>query len=221
MDGPWIWEQLIVSPVSASLWLALSFLLAVVSTLAAKTVAPGLERPVRIARWVLVPYLGLLLGGLSPRAFGLSDLDWAAGLKEGVVILAGLVALLALIRLGIEGQRREPALHPRRSVRALPFQAVENAAREFHWCFLRGAAWEILLAMPFSAGATTYWAVWLAAALALPGIFFHPGPHSDKLISTLILGSTAGLFFLTRNFWLCLLLHLCLRAILQWRRPAA
>ena len=229
MDGSWLLEQLTLSPMRAGLWLALSFLLAVITTGVTRLVAPDLESIVRLVRRVQVPYLGLILGGLSPRLMGLTELDWASGFSVGVVLLAALLTLLLLIRILLHTERGPPAADapPGRSASLLLF---ESSAQEFHWCFLRGAVWDLLIQPLYSSGGfelglqsgpeqIQYWAVWIAAALSLPGIGIQRGRMSERLITLLILAATSTLFLYTRNFWLCCLLHLGIRVILQWGQP--
>ena len=94
MDGSWLLEQLTQLSAGAGLWLALSFLLAALTSGVTRFVAPDLERLVRVVRWVQLPYIGLILGGLSPRLMGLTEIDWASGLRVGVLLLTGLLTLL-------------------------------------------------------------------------------------------------------------------------------
>ena len=89
----------------AGLWLALSFLLAGIATGVTRAIAPDLERLVRVVRWVQIPYIGLILGGLSPRLMGLTNVDWVSGFRVGVVALAGLLVLLFLIRTWLNFDR--------------------------------------------------------------------------------------------------------------------
>ena len=211
-------EQLTSFPPRPGQWLALSFMLAVLSGGAARLFAQDAARIVRLIRWVLVPYIGLILGVLSPRLMGLSDVDWGLGLRVGVVLLAGMVALLVIIRIGLHtDQTRLPATPL--SGRSSGFLLPEGSAREFHWCFLRGAVWELLLSSPPAFQIPQYWALWISAALSLPGIFVHSRHSSERLTTAVILLATTTLFLYTRNFWLCWLLHLGIRGILQWGFP--
>ncbi len=229
MDGSWLWEQLTLSPLRAGFWLVLSFLLAGVTTGVTRLIAPELERIARLVRWVQLPYIGLILGGLSPRLMGLTELDWAVGFSIGVVLLFAMLILLALMRIWLHTDQELP---PSRATRTgtphsgAPIQSAssglllfESSAQEFHWCFLRGAVWDLLLSLPSAPESPQYWAVWIGAALALPGISIQRKPISDRLSTALILMTTSSLFLYTRNFWLCWLLHLCIRIILQWRQP--
>lgn len=218
MDIAWIWEQLSAAPARAGLWLASSFLLAGLTAGLARLFAPDLERTVRVVRWVSLPYLGLVVGELSPRSMGVSYLDWSLGLRVGLVVLAGMLALLVIVRIWLHSERNIP-----QSERSPgPFSLmmwIESSAQEFHWCFLRGASLDLLISFPTPDQVVQYWSTWLGAALAVPGVILHSRSNSNRLISAAILLSTTSLFLYTRNFWLSWLLHAGIRAILQWRQP--
>ena len=218
MDIAWIWEQLSAAPTRAGLWLASSFLLAGLTAGLARLFAPRLERTVRVIRWVFLPYLGLVVGELSPRSMGVSYLDWSLGLRVGLVVLAGMLALFVIVRIWLHSERGLPP--GERS--AGPFSLmmwIESSAQEFHWCFLRGASLDLLISFPAPDQVVQYWSTWLGAALAVPGVMLHSRGNSDRLISVAILLSTTSLFLYTRNFWLSWLLHAGTRAVLQWRQP--
>ena len=150
-------EQLTASPMRAGLWLALSFLLAGIATGVTRTIAPDLERLVRVVRWVQVPYIGLILGGLSPRLMGLSEFDWSSGFSVGVVALAGLLVLLFLVRIWLQMSAEVP--NPNASIgRFSSLSLIESSAQEFHWCFLRGAVWELLISLASPLVSPQYWA---------------------------------------------------------------
>ena len=220
MDIAWILEQLSAAPTRAGLWLASSILLAGFTSGLARLFAPGLERTVRVVRWVSLPYLGLVVGDLSPRSMGVSYLDWSLGLRVGLVVLAGMLALLVIVRIWLHSERGLPPVE--RS--AGPFSLmmwIESSAQEFHWCFLRGASLDLLISFPAPDQVVQYWSTWLGAALAVPGVILHSRGNSNRLISAAILLSTTSLFLYTRNFWLSWLLHAGIRAVLQWRQPPA
>jgi hypothetical protein len=187
-------------------WLLASFGASLVLLILGRYLGGDQRRNGRLLRWILIPYLGLLAGGLSPRLMGLSDLDWVAGLGLGVVLISAVWVLLVLIRitLHLEESARETAQPPLPSV---VDRLVVAGAQEFHWTFLRAAVWEILLLAPMAIQLPGYWAVWVASLLALPGIATQYRDLSQRLIATVVLITTAILFFYTRNFWLCWLLH--------------
>lgn len=201
MDRVWLLEQL--TPERPGFWLALSVGLAVLIAAAAGRFAPGLAAWLRPLRWVLVPYGGLVLGGLSPRLLGLTQLDWAATFGIGTALLFAVAVLLLLIRIPLQGS----ALAGGESGDGLGVLIFASGARSFHWCFLRGALWDLLLALPAPPELPLYWAVWLGAALALPGVATQPGQLPQKLTALLALIVTTVVFLYTRNFWLCWLVH--------------
>ncbi|MEZ4676546.1 MAG: hypothetical protein R2932_20170 [Caldilineaceae bacterium] len=84
---------------------------------------------------------------------------------------------------------------------------VYAGAEEFHWCFLRGALWEILQGAILQSDQAGYWAIWLAALMALPGILRFQTTLLTRLIKVILLLLTTILFVYTQNFWLCWLLH--------------
>ncbi len=214
----WLVEQLTATPLGAGPWLTLSFILAGVATFGTRQFAPHIEQPVRTARWILLPYVGLLVGALSPRLMGLGNPDLISGLIVGVVAVSGLFVLLALIRIWLEtdteatgalsyiGQFSGPSL-------------IESCAQEFHWCFLRGSVLDLLYSLSFSPSSSQYWAVWIGAAISLPGVFVQSSTQTDRLLTLLILLTTSSLFLFTQSFWLCGLLHLGIRVILLWGSP--
>lgn len=203
----------------AGLWLALSFLLAGIATPVTRLIAPDLERLVRVLRWALVPYIGLIVGGLSPRLMGLTVVNWVSGFSAGVVVLACLLVLLVLIRIWLHSGN-EPSSATRPFGHSPSLSLIESSAQEFHWCFLRGTVWDLLLSFASPPLSPQYWAVWIGTAISLPGIYAMPVPLSDRLLTTLVLLITSSLFLFTRSFWLCCLLHLGIRVILLWRQPS-
>ena len=219
MDGSWLLEQLTLYSAGAGLWLALSFLLAALTSGVMRFVAPDLERLVRVVRWVQLPYIGLILGGLSPRLMGLTEIDWASGLRVGVLLLAGLLTLLVMIRIGLHTDEELPQGTPLRR-RASSLRLIESSAQEFHWCFLRGAVWELLLSLrQRRSNQPSIGPSGLAPRLRCAGIAIHRRQTSDRLITALALATTSTLFLFTRNFWLCWLLHLSIRVIFLWSQP--
>ena len=219
MDSKLVLEQLTAPPTRAALWLALSFILAGTATVITRLISPELERLVRIVRWVQVPYFGLILGGLSPRLMGLSVLGWDSRYTFGLVVLACLLVLLVLIRIRLH---IEPDQFDSISLtsQTLSPSLIESCAQEFHWCFLRGAVWELLYISLSTSLSPQYWAVWAAAAISLPGIYVQPSPLSERLLTALVLAATSSLFLVTQSFWLCCFLHMSIRVILLWNQPA-
>ena len=194
-------------------------MLAATATLVTRLVAPELEQLVRIFRWVQVPYFGLILGGLSPRLMGLTVIGWDARYTLGLVLLVGLLVLLVLFRIRLHTET-DPLDTITLAGRSWSPSLIESCAQEFHWCFLRGAVWELLSFSGPASLTPQYWAVWIGALISLPGIYFHPASLSDRLLTALVLIATSSLFLVTQSFWLCCFLHLGIRVILLWNQPA-
>lgn len=197
-------------------WLLLSFIGSFVLLFASWRLSAERRHGLRLARWFLIPYLGLIAGGLSPRLMGLTHLDWVAGLSLGVALIFAIWVLLLLIRATVQVEDTPGQDQPLRLL-TMPEQIIWAGAQEFHWAFLRAASWEILLASPLSPETPGYWAMWIASLLALPGIFVQYNRTSQRLITGVVLMTTAILFFYTRNFWLCWLLHATSQLLLGQR----
>ena len=208
----WLTGQL--SPLRPGFWLMLSFGLSGLALMAARFLPEKVVWRLRVGRWLLTPYLGLLVGGLSPRLLGLSDLDWVAGLELGVGLIFAIWLLLALVRTSLY-REATPSDTPLPAARPLFARVVWAGAQELHWVFLRGAVWEMLLALPTPPTVPAYWAIWLASALALPGIFVQYRHISQRFSAGMLLITTAILFFYTRNFFLCWLLHASVELLLS------
>lgn len=208
----WFIGQL--SPLHPGFWLLLSFGLSGLLLTLARFLPEKIVWRLRVGRWVLTPYLGLLVGGLSPRLLGLSDIDWVAGLGLGVGLMFAIWLLLALVRATLH-RESTPSDTSLPTARPLLERVVRAGAQEFHWVFLRGAMWEMILALPTPPIAPAYWAIWLASALALPGIFVQYRHISQRFIAGMLLITTAILFFYTRNFFLCWFLHASVELLLS------
>lgn len=200
----WLISQF--SPLHPGFWLLLSFCLSGLALLTTRLLSAETVGWMRLGRWVLIPYLGLLVGGLSPRLLGLRGFDWAAGLGLGVGLIFAIWLLLALVRLAVP---QPEALAEREDLpkRTWLEQVITAGAQEFHWVFLRGAVWGMMLALPTPPTLPGYWAIWLASLLSLPGIFLQHQQASQRIIAGVLLVITAIVFFYTRNFFLCWLLH--------------
>ncbi|CAN5520891.1 hypothetical protein BH10CHL1_BH10CHL1_04400 [soil metagenome] len=188
------------------IWLLLSLLASMLLLLLTQQIAPAWRARLTIGLWVGIPYLGLLLGGLSPRLIGLSDVDWVASLGLGLGLLFIMVLLLVLVR-STTNMPRANSLPTHTPLATFLLQVINNGVQEFHWCFYRGAIWELLQMMPNPPALPAYWAVWLAALLAMPGALIRAGHATQRLFIISVLIATTVLFFYTHNFWLCWLLH--------------
>lgn len=182
--------------------------------------------------WVLIPYIGLLIGHLSPTLMGLTHIDWLSSLRYGtgmifvVIILFGLIRTTAIqppTKPSQESVTTSPVLlldpKNRRNSSPLLFTGLLSiifvaGMQEFHWSFLRGACLEILLILAPNISLPAYSAIWLASALA--GLELLTYKQSTVVLITIgvIMITTSILFFYTQNYWLCWGLHISGRLVL-------
>lgn len=205
-------------------WLIVDVSIGLLLLLIYPLLAVRFRPPLFLIYWVIIPYLGLISGGLSPRLMGLTGINWLASFGLGLGLIGILLVLLLFIRTLLNLARDEPtgaqssrpAAHQgwEAAVRAQPqaggwslWPVLQVGAEEFHWAFLRGALWETLLNAGFTILQASYWALWLAALLAVPAIWRNQATPIQRLLKGAILLITTVLFFYTRNFWLCWFLH--------------
>ena len=204
-------------------WLLLSLILSVLLFSLRQSISVGWRRWLNLTAWLLIPYLGLLLGGISPRLMGLSNIDWLASLGLGSAIIFVILLLLTLVRATTEagetntthldsqyqgsGGMMSPPLATQAPLTTQFNQIVQSGVEEFHWCFLRGALWELILTLPTPPNLPAYWAVWIATLFILPEMLCRQETLIQRLFHLIVLTATTVLFFYTRNFWLCWILH--------------
>jgi len=214
-------------------WIGLSLLCGLCLMLFYPQVPPPYRHVLRNARWIVIPYLALLAGGISPRLLGLTGINWSASFGFGLVLISGVLLLLLIVRSVMvfsipipqaPSQSSLPVNFPAnvaplplasqtnyangQSIVPLPTAFLDLGAEEFHLAFLRSALWEILLALPLATAQTGYWAAWIALLVALPeSLHYHRG-FSQRLCKCALLVTTTVLFIFTRNLWLSWLLHL-------------
>jgi hypothetical protein len=158
---------------------------------------------------------------------GISAIDWRTSLSLGITIICGVLVALILVQATttLAAAPDDPGAaqltKKGSSATALPLAAMytlrflQNGAEEFHWAFLRGSLWELLLAAPNLLNVPAYAAVWLAAGLAGLDILATQPSGPMRISKGIVLIATTILFFYTRNFWLCWLLHGAAWFILQ------
>ena len=233
MDIPtWLQSQLNWQE-EPGLWLAGSFLLYVLASNAAWLLRhqrsairlqtwPGTLWLITLLCWAYFvgpPYAALLLGVVSPRWLGLSEVDWVGSMGMGGAIAA---AALGLLGLGWWSYRRalprrgDPCGRPGQG-QALPLlprplrwllAIIETAALQAHWAFYRSVfiVWLEELHWGSWAGlglVCLEWALnpWLQRGLRRPT---QAEPILRRAVLALV---TTALFILTRNLWLCWALH--------------
>ncbi len=215
MSNDWLIAQLHWS--RPGFWLLLSFAGSILLLSGSRLISPRTYSQLRMGRWLLIPYLGMLVGGLSPRLMGLSDIDWLAGLGMGVALIFAVLVILVLIRATLDLDHSATQASPVISVPTVVEQVWLAGAQEFHWTFLRAATWELMMLSPIPLVQPDYWSIWIASILALPGIFVQYQRTSPRLIACVVLVTTAIVYFYTRNFWLTWFLHTAIQFLLGQR----
>lgn len=225
MNSEWIRSQL--TPQAPGFWLILSLVTLPLVLIVAARLSRRHQRWLYAARWVLIPYFGLMAGGLSPRLMGLSKINWATTLNLGIALLFGLMLLAIGVRIFISvnsrstGEEDGRALgEPRSGWADMGLMILMSGAEEFHWSFIRGAIWELLLFWPQPLdGLPGYRAIWIATLITLPEIWMQPLAAPQRLVKSALLVMTAIVFFYTRNFWLAWLVHAIAWLVLTQRTP--
>jgi hypothetical protein len=212
MSATWLGTQF--SPFAPGLWLAVGLLLTLLLRALLPWLPPASRGLLWAAHWLLVPYAGLLVGGLSPRLLGLTAHDWAVGLGLGLGIILAVVTLLALVRALADWDLPDQAATAQGDHAAAPAAWGRVLAtvgwcglEQFHWVFLRGAVWEMLLSLPAPLDLPGYWAIWVAAAWIVAEALLWRPAWLPLLVQMVALTTTSILFFYTHNFWLCWALH--------------
>jgi hypothetical protein len=201
------WALLWVRPDSPGFWLLLDLLTALGFALLLAGLPPRRKNLLWSLRWLLVPFLALLAGAVSPQAMGIAGVDREIALRLGLPLVAGLLLLLVLVRLAVRSEGGSGVNPPPvAEAGTIPFALLYTGAEQFHWCFQRAALLAIFAALPSAPVSAAYWATWAAVLLALPGLLLLQGGWA-RLWNLVALTSTAILFFYTRNFWLCWALH--------------
>lgn len=201
-------------------WLLADILVGAIILAIYRSVPVAYRLPIHYARWVLIPYLALLQGSLSPRLMGLTGINWLTSFGLGIGLIAAVSGLLVLVRSTTDfvspavltpapddssklGENVLP--QARKSMTLTPL--FYAGAEEFHWSFLRGALWESQQGIATLLDQPAYWAIWFAALLAIPTIFRFHTTLLSRLFKMIILLLTTILFIYTQNFWLCWLFH--------------
>ncbi len=236
-------------PANPAFWLLGSFLAVVVATnLAYLALRPRLadpafrSGPMAAAGWtalglfyLLVPFLALQRGLISPYALGLTELNWPATLSTGLVLAASVVVMalfgwLLYRRTLPDGPTTDGFTRFINGLRG-PIAAL---LQQWHWAFYRAAMAAVLvtavapepsrlsgLANRLSAD-PLYWGAWLGIALAGVEWALNPFGRAALRIESeraatirraALAIATTGLFVLTRNLWLCFAAHLVVETL--------
>jgi hypothetical protein len=175
---------------------------------------------IRLAYYLVVPYLILYYGWASPLDLGLADLDWIQGVGISAALGAGSLVVLALlwwqyVRLLGDG----PAL-----------QQVQWLGQPWGWALvLRESilleSWWALCRSPMLLLAGPYFGVYLGLAAVFVAALLNartrhalrtPGCREEVVLSGSLAVITATLYVFTHNLWLCLALHTFLRMTVLW-----
>jgi len=189
-----------------------------------------LQQPVatwvfRLLRWaymVAPPYALLLMGIISPRSMGLSEIDWVQSMGMGGALAAGALALLSLgwwsYRRSLPVELERPQLVPRSLLLRWLVALIETFALQVHWGFYRTVVADQV------ERSTAQWAGWAGMGLIALEWVLNPlirrslrrPPHSEPVIRRAVLAIvTTALFILTRNLWLCWALHVLFEGLAQ------
>ena len=208
MSTSWLIEQL--SPYSPGFWLLVSFLSTALLNSIQGYIPARWRGLLWFALWLLIPYMGLLMGALSPRLMGLAGHDWLAGLGLGLGIIFAVVILLMLARAVTD--LGAPTATPLDAAGRIGWHTLSSTLlwcgiEQFHWVFLRGGIWEMLQTLPNPPELVGYWAVWSAAVVIIIELLMFRPAFFPLLIQLVALITTSILFLYTRNFWLCWVMH--------------
>ncbi|MCB0045920.1 MAG: hypothetical protein KDD92_10845 [Caldilineaceae bacterium] len=227
MTADWILDQL--SLLSPGFWLALSVVTLPLTYVLGRRVGARLKPWIGVLRWTLIPFAALLSGGLSTRFAGLTKINWAATLNLGVIIFMLTAAVGIAIRI-MRMTSEEPRMPPPQQESRLsarrwaygPLSILWLGAEQLHWCFVRGAIWEMLVTWPTGpVESSAYRTLWLSTLLLLPEIWLQPISFQQRLLKASLLLVTAVTFFYTLNFWLCWAISATLWLLIAGPLPAA
>jgi hypothetical protein len=216
MSISWFSDQL--SPYAPVFWLLVGILGTALLATIQEYIPARWRGLIWFAHWLLIPYLGLLMGGLSPRLLGLAGHDWLAGLGLGFGLIFAVVILLTFARaitdLGAPPATATVAAEGMR----LGWHTISSTLlwcgiEQFHWVFLRGGIWEMLQTLPNPPELVGYWAIWCAAGAILLELLLLRPAFFPLLIQLVALMTTSILFLYTRNFWLCWIMHVAVQLL--------
>jgi hypothetical protein len=177
--------------------------------------------------WLIGPgYVALIMGLLSPRLMGLSQIDLGTGLGLGALFAAFSVGVLLAAGLTYRRTRHtgSPYASLGQAVGASVRLVLESGALQWHWAFYRSAI--IAAAAGMGLSSPVYWGAWLAVGWiclegALSPFLWHdlrtPGAAEIRMLRGVLLFATTVVYLLSRNFWLTWALHAVAIVILEPR----
>lgn len=175
----------------------------------------SLGEVLRLAYYLLVPYLILYWGWASPLDLGLADLDWIGGIGVAVAFGAGCLLLLAWLwwrraKLAVDS----PALQQAQWLDqpwGWVFVLRESVFLEVWWAFCRS---------PMLVLTGSYWGVYWGLLVVFIATLLNPrirhqlrtsGDREGVILTGSLAIATATLYVLIHNLWLCMALHILLR----------
>jgi hypothetical protein len=175
----------------------------------------SLGQLLRLAYYLLGPYLILSWGWASPLDLGLANLDWVGGMGATVALGAG-----CLLLLGWQWWQ-----HARLSEGPVTLEQVQWLEQPWGWSFLLREAvyletWWALCRSPMLVLAGPYWGVYLGLAAVFVAALLNPrvrhalrtpGYREEVILTGSLAMVTATLYVFTHNLWLCIMLHLVLQ----------
>jgi len=205
---------LFLQPSAPGFWLLVDLLLSIALLVlmpVAKWQRPGLAQGMY---WLIVPFLAMLPGAVSPQALGMTGVDWTAALKSGLPLSVALVLLLATVRLTADATHADRlsgmahATEGRNGSGTVAFALLSAGAQQLHWCFQRSALMAVFAVTFPVSGSSTYWATWASMLFAVPALLLLESGWA-RLWNVVALVATAILFLHAGNFWLCWAVHAC------------
>lgn len=182
--------------------------------------------------WLIGPgYAALLLGVVSPRLMGLSQIEIGAGLGQGVILALVALGLLALAVVGYRRAQPSGQVYASRADRVSVSArlALEAGGLQWQWAFFR-AVLIAAIVQRGGAGDPVYLGAWLTVVLVtLEGVLNPllwrdlrtPGLAGPRLLRAAILVVTTQIYLLSGNFWLGWAFHAAAVVLLEPRLRAA
>jgi hypothetical protein len=122
--------RLLLHPNNPGFWILTSLIGWVAIRLTTRYWSSRQLRWINVARWVLIPYAGLMAGSLSPQLMGLTGINWQATLGVGIVLTAILIGMMAIVRFTLVDPDDSADAH---SSDAVVSDRHEDAAPEAGW----------------------------------------------------------------------------------------
>jgi hypothetical protein len=173
---------------------------------------------IRVAYYLLPPYLVLYYGWANPLDLGLADLDWIRGTGQTVAFALGSLAVLALVWWQYVRRVRPQSATAQEQWLGQPwgwaFILREAILLESGWALVRS---------PMVLGADAYSGTYLALAAVYASAWLNPrtrhelavpGAREGVLLTGIIAVWTATLYVYVHNLWLCIAAHFLLRVCL-------